>query len=113
RVGWRGLHPGGEEGRAPAAVVVLRQLQVVALAVHPDGDVPDPGPGVEPGPQRPERAVVGGQRVAGEADSRTQELAALVAHGLLDHVIGSPKYSRGDRSPPRARGRAVELELTY
>src|SRR5437867_6712577 len=36
-----------------AALVVLSQLQIVALAVHPDGDVSDPGPGVEPDPECP------------------------------------------------------------
>ena len=38
----RVLHPGRVERRAPALLVVLGQLEVVALAVHPDGDVPDP-----------------------------------------------------------------------
>ena len=36
------------------------RLKVVALAVHPDGDVADAGPGVQPGAQRVERAVMGG-----------------------------------------------------
>jgi len=31
------------ERRAPAPLIVLSQLQVEALAVHPHGDVPDPG----------------------------------------------------------------------
>jgi len=31
------------ERRAPAPLSVLSQLQVEALAVHPHGDVPDPG----------------------------------------------------------------------
>ena len=34
------------ERRAPAPLIVLSQLQVEALAVHPHGDVPDPGPRV-------------------------------------------------------------------
>jgi hypothetical protein len=42
----------------PAALVVLSQLKVKALAVHADGDVPDAGPGVEQGAERVERAVV-------------------------------------------------------
>jgi hypothetical protein len=46
------------EGRAPAALVVLRQLEVEPLAVHPDGDMADAGPGVQPGAQRVERAIV-------------------------------------------------------
>ena len=44
----RVLHAGRVEGRAPAALVVLRQLQIEALAVHPYGHAADAGPGVEP-----------------------------------------------------------------
>jgi hypothetical protein len=33
------------------------EVKVVALARHADGDVSDPGPGVEPGAERVERAV--------------------------------------------------------
>jgi hypothetical protein len=33
--------------------------------------------------------VVGGHRAPGEADRSTQELAALVDHGLLDNLIRS------------------------
>jgi hypothetical protein len=40
----RVLHPDRVEGRTPAALVVARQLQVVALALHADGDPADPGP---------------------------------------------------------------------
>jgi hypothetical protein len=54
----RMLHPGRVERRAPAAHLVLRQLQVVALAVHPDGDVADAEPGVEPGPERVQCQIV-------------------------------------------------------
>src|SRR5207302_7846878 len=32
------------EGRAPALLVVARELQVVGLARHADGDVPDASP---------------------------------------------------------------------
>jgi len=57
-------------------------LQIESLAVHPDGDVPDAGPRVEPGAQRPERAVVRGHRAAGKADRRRhQEPSPLVEHG--------------------------------
>ena len=37
------FHAGGVEGRAPAELVVLRQLQVVALTVHARADVADSG----------------------------------------------------------------------
>jgi hypothetical protein len=76
----RVLHAGRVERRAPAAFVVLGQLEVEALAVHPDGDVPDAGPGVEPGAQGVERSIVRRHGAPGEADRSTKELAALVEH---------------------------------
>jgi hypothetical protein len=48
---------------------------------HADGDPPDPGPGVEPGPQRPERAVIRRAGEPSEAECCSQESAALVEHG--------------------------------
>jgi hypothetical protein len=51
-------YPENVGGREPALLVVPRELKVVALARHADGDVADAGPGVEPRAQRPERAVV-------------------------------------------------------
>jgi hypothetical protein len=44
----RMLHPCRVEGRAPSSLVVLRQLEVEALAVHPDGDAADALPGIQP-----------------------------------------------------------------
>src|SRR5262249_20745402 len=79
------LHSGRVEGRAPASVVVLGQLEVEALAVHPHGDVADAGPGVEPGAERPQRSVVRAHRAPGEAERRKEESATLV-----EHVTGSP-----------------------
>src|SRR5437867_11009231 len=67
----RVLHARRVERRAPAALVVLSQLQIIALAVHPDGDVADAGPGVEPGPQCPRE-----QGARGESECRSEELAA-------------------------------------
>src|SRR5262252_515424 len=57
----RVLHPGRVEGRAPAAI------GVVALPMHPDGDVADAGPGVEPGAERSEGTVAGTMREPGKA----------------------------------------------
>ena len=71
----------------PPAVVILRLLQIETLAVHPDGDVADAGPGVEPDAQRVERPVVRGQRTPGEPDSRTEKLATLVEHEVLDDLV--------------------------
>jgi hypothetical protein len=56
----RMFHPRRIEGRPPALLVVPRELKVVALPGHPDGDVADTGPGVEPGSDRVQRAVVRG-----------------------------------------------------
>jgi hypothetical protein len=81
------LHPGRVEGRAPAALVVARELEIEALARHPHGDVPDPGPGVEPGAERPEAKVIGRAREPGEAEGCSQDLAAWVEHGLLNRLV--------------------------
>ena len=93
--------------RPPDALVIPRLLEIVALVRHADRDPPDAGPGVEPGAQRPERAVVRGHRVPGEADSSTRELAALVEHGLLDHLVRPLQHRLGDREAKRLRGRAI------
>jgi len=74
------LEPGRVERRAPASVVVLRKLQIEALAVHPDGDVAEAGPGIEPGSESPQRAVVRRSRKPSEAECCSQKLAALVEH---------------------------------
>ena len=47
---------------------MLSQLEVKALAVHPDRDVADAGPGVEPESQRPKRTVIRRPRKPGEAE---------------------------------------------
>jgi len=81
------LHPGRVERRAPASVVVLRTLQIEALAVHPHGDVTDARPRVEPRSERPQRPVIRRHRTAREPDRRTEELTALVEHALLDDLV--------------------------
>jgi len=50
----RVLHPGRVERRAPAALVVLGALEIVALPVHSHGNVADARPRVEPRAERPE-----------------------------------------------------------
>src|SRR5436853_5475194 len=75
------LHAGRVEGGAPALLVIAGELEVVALAGHPDGDPTDAGPGIEPGAQSMERPVVGRHREAGEAEGREEEPAAGVEHG--------------------------------
>ena len=81
--------------------------------MHPDGDVADAGPGVEPDAQRPERSVVRGQRAPGEAERRHKESAALVEHGLVDELVRPLQHRWGDREP-KGLGRLDvnhELEL--
>ena len=46
-------------------------------------------------------AVVGGHGARGEADSSSQELAALVEHALFDHLIRPPQHRRRDRQAER------------
>jgi len=70
RLAGSAAYPGRVEGRALAALVVLRQLEVEALAVHPHGDAADARPGVEPVLERRERAIVRRARQTGEADRR-------------------------------------------
>jgi len=57
---------GGSLAEGTRQRTFVKITSALALAVHPDGDVSDAGPGVEPGTQRPERAVVGGQGALGE-----------------------------------------------
>jgi len=42
------FHPSRVEGRAPALLVVSRELEVVALTCHADRDMPDANPRVQP-----------------------------------------------------------------
>jgi hypothetical protein len=79
------LHPGRIERRAPALLVIPRELKVVALAGHANSDPSDAGPRIQPAAQRLEGSVLRGHRAPGESDSSTQESATLVEHALLDH----------------------------
>ena len=80
------LHPSCVERCPPASLIVLGQLEIKALVVHPEGDVADAGPGVQPGAQHVERAVVRRSGEPGEAEGGSQESAPLVEHELLDLV---------------------------
>src|SRR6185369_5862068 len=80
RAGRGVLHARRVKRGAPASVVILSELKVVALAMHPHGDVPDAFPRVQPGAKRVQRAIVREHRTPGEAERRHQESAALVRH---------------------------------
>jgi len=95
----RVLHPGRVEGRSPPALVVLSQLEVEALPVHPDGDVTDAAPGVEPDSERVEGAAVERVREPSEPECCPQELAALVEHGYSKAWSARPSTDGGIVSP--------------
>src|SRR5207244_4092598 len=71
----RVLHARRVERLAPALLVVARELKIEALARHADGDVSDPGPGIEPHAERVQRAIVRGHGAPGEAERRDEESA--------------------------------------
>lgn len=75
------LRPRLTPPQTPAALVVLRELEVEAEAVHADGDMADADPGVEPGAQGLEGSAIRRPREPGEAGCCSQEPAALVDHG--------------------------------
>ena len=86
-------------------------VEIVGLAVHPDGDVADARPGAEPGAQRPECPVVRGHGAGGESDCRTEELAALAEHGLPDDLVGPQQQRVRDCQAQRLGGLEVDDEL--
>ena len=78
--------PGGRS--YPPALVVLHQLEIEALAVHPSGHASNACPGIEPRAERPESPVIRGARKPGETEGCDEESAALVEHELLDDLVG-------------------------
>src|SRR5207249_7127222 len=69
----RVFHPRRVESAPPPLLVVPGKLEVVALARHADRDAADTGPGVEPSPERPERAVIRGHGARGASDGCPEE----------------------------------------
>src|SRR4030095_14335894 len=92
------------ERRAPAALVVLSQLQILALAVHPHRDPADPGPGVEstspfpssiiPDEALPHNAIRCGDDVMGY---RMRVVTSVAVIGLL--VLASEAASQPPTVP--------------
>src|SRR5437899_11696277 len=78
------LHACGVKGGPPASVIVLSQLQIKALPVHPDSDVPNPGPRVEPGAEGVEGTVIRGQGAPRESDCCSVESASLIQHRFTE-----------------------------
>ena len=98
------LRAGVEEARTD----ISGELKIEALMRHPDSNVPDTGPRVEPGAEGVERAVVRGYRAPGEAERRHQEPAALVEHTLLDHLIRLLQQRLRNRQPEGLRNLEVD-----
>jgi hypothetical protein len=61
------------------------------LAVHPHGDVPYPGPRVPATCGEPRESGRRRDAKPGEAECCSQEVAALVEHALLDHLVRPPE----------------------
>jgi hypothetical protein len=68
------------KGRAPAALVVLGELDVVAVAVHPDDYIADAAPGVEPAVKGDDAGASWCGAQGGEADNCMEKAAAPVGH---------------------------------
>jgi hypothetical protein len=86
-----------EERRAPLLRVVLGELQVSALPRHPDDDVPDAAPAVEPLVQHAQLGL--GRRDEREADSGAEKAGACVQFfwsGSLDDVVRPRQQRRRD-----------------
>jgi hypothetical protein len=80
------LHSARVEGRPPAPLVVLRQLQVEALAVHAYRDVADAGPGVEVRSADSARSYEGIEQPAKPTAAR-RSWPRWSSMGLLDDLI--------------------------
>ena len=95
----------------PASVIVLSQPQIVALAVHPHRDVPDPGPRIQPGAECVEGADIRRHGAPSESDSSTQERAAWVEHALLENLVCPLEQRLWDREAERLRGLEIDHQF--
>jgi hypothetical protein len=91
--------------------VVTGESVVVALSRHADGELPDAGPGVEPGVERPESPVIRGAGKPREAECCSQELAALVEPALLDYLVRPRENRLRDGESERLGGLRVDHQL--
>src|SRR5262249_7283853 len=85
--------------RPPALVIVLRELEVVAWAVHRDSDVSDARPQVQPDAKVPECSIIRRHGGSGEADCCPQELAAWVSRHARSVQKVSLDPSQGSVEP--------------
>jgi hypothetical protein len=89
------LHSRRVEGRSPAAVVVLRQLEVITLAVHAAANHANPAPRVQPRSDRGERVDI---RAETRRFQRDEKQAAEVSV-----MVGGPGSSPCSYSRSRCR----------
>jgi hypothetical protein len=75
---------------------------------HAVFDVADAAPGVQPEPQRPERAVIRGARKPGEAECCQKESATLVEHALLDDLVCPQQHRLRNGESERLGGLEVD-----
>ena len=79
------------EGGSPPALIVLSELQIVPLPVHPNRDSADAIPGIQVGPEGPECSVIRRHGTPGEAYGCPQELATLVEQRLLNDPVSAAR----------------------
>jgi len=117
----RVLHPRRVEGGPPAALVVLGQLEIVALAVHPGGDSPDAGPGVEPCAERPAHQRRGERMQAGRlagcsgVSTALEDMVCQSEQRLADEQCAAPENAQdadGHEEHPLDCGRPTRTPST-
>ena len=98
---------------SPAAFVVLGELDVVALAVHPDDDVTDAAPGVEPAVKQAQLGLH--RRHEREPDGGAEEAGAGVQFLWSDHSMIWSARAISDRGivRPMARATAPLIRNSY
>jgi len=108
---WAMLHPCRVEGGSPTSLIVLSELEIVALTMHSHGYSPNTIPGIQVAPEGPECSVIREHRTSTEPDGCTQELAALVEHALLDDVVRLESERLRDGQPQRLGGFEIDHQL--
>ena len=109
----RMLHPGRVEGRSPTSLVVLSQLQVVALGCIPTA-TPNAGP---TSPSTSEGHGGRGRRTGEESPGQSHSPHNAAASRILQimgwywGLVGA-RTRRSRDSPPRATGRFPEVLST-
>ena len=88
----------GVEGDPPATLIILSELEIVALAMHPHRDAPYPSPRVQPGAESMEGTIVRRHRAPGEPEFRHEEPTALIEHTAT--LLGLTALSQNHAARP-------------